>query len=173
MDSFIIGFSASELKWPIVSWLIRLIQGTKFSHSYLKLYLEKYGRWIIIDATSKGVRFRNVTEFYTENREREAYLIYTSEEKIDALFDWGLNRLGEHYSYKEVFGNLIQAIFKFFGKKIKNPFGQGGKVLRCNELVLLALKEVFEIEIGLDIDSADLNDLKAILMKMEGVKKLI
>jgi len=149
-----IGFSKSRKSFPIVGWLIQWMQLGRYSHTWCKLYYR--GQWWAIDATAHTVRVMPWERFLEDHRPVKVYRL--SELQVDAekLFWWGMKRSGQPYSKLEIIGNLFQIVLRWFGVHIKNPFGQGDRYQRCNELVAVALEEVFGHLIEEDLDSIDL-----------------
>lgn len=54
MSSARIGFSRHRGFAPL-SWAIMAVERTNFSHVYIKFYSASMGRWLVYEATGKGV----------------------------------------------------------------------------------------------------------------------
>lgn len=152
MSKLVIGFSKSKVSFPIIGTLISWFQKGRYSHTYLKIWNEYREKWVVIDATSHGVRVGTIDEFLRRNRPVKEYTFDLTNTLADQFLWWGLEESRKSYSMLEVIGNLFQLTFNLK----KNPFGQGKEYLRCNELVALAIEEVLGVVIDEDLDNIDL-----------------
>lgn len=152
MTEIKIGFSKSKIKFPIIGRIIEFMQKGRYSHTYIRLWNEYRKKWIVIDATAHGVRVGDMDEFLDKNRPVKEYTFEVSESVAESLLWWGLDHARQEYSTKEILGNFIQIIFRLK----KNPFRQGPKYQRCNELVGMALEEILGINIDKNLDDIDL-----------------
>ena len=108
-----------------MSWLIRLIQRTNYSH-YAIGFVSETGNYLILDATSKNVALREATRFFEIYSKVEEATIDIGYQRKD-LMSWYEPLLGEHYGYLQLIGILIK------DKRL-------GRGIVCNELVLRFLR---------------------------------
>lgn len=168
MTEVLFGFSKSRKGLAIFGWLISFFQRNKYSHTFIRLWIPNQSLYVVIDATSHGVRVRHWNQFKEESEMVCAYTAAIDEAKALRLFWWAIERTGQPYPLFEILGNAIQIIVKTisFNKIIiSNPFREGSKKPRCNELVALALMEVFSVHISDDLDSVDLIWLEQFIKK--------
>jgi hypothetical protein len=151
MECFI-GFSVSKLRFPILGKLIQLLQRNKFSHTWIAFYLRSSQKWLVIDATSSGVKIHDMENFKKHHKMVKKYVIEATEDQKRAMLLYAINQSYTKYSIIELLGNVVQMIF---GLK-NNPVGQGKRFTRCNELVGEILKEVFHHDIPISLDNTDL-----------------
>lgn len=136
--------------FPILSWLIRLIQRTAYSHMAISYIID--GQEMTLDSTSKGVREMLARRFLQSYTITNVYRVNL--DVSPKLFKrWVNSHKGKSYSPWQVFGLLLMQL------KLRdtNPFGHDANRLTCNELVLLMLSKFTNVFI---IDSDDY-DLKA------------
>lgn len=153
------GFSKSKKFFPIIGWLISAFQKNLASHTFVRVTIPSLGLVVVIDATSHTVRVRPWEDFLKENRMVKAYGAQITADKAMQILVWGISKSGEKYPMLEIAGNLIQQIVRilsFEKLEIRNPFGQGKLRPRCNELSLLAFKDLFGMYVPPDLDSLDL-----------------
>ena len=129
-------------KWKPLSWLIKLVQRTPYSH-YAIGFTSHTGEYMVLHATSKN------TALFGSYRLLSHYNI-VEEYTIDIAFSyndfcsWYELLLGTAYGYMQLFGILLN------NKKL-------GRGIICNELVLRLLRRFTSYEDS-DIDTKDLND---------------
>ena len=74
MTKIKIGFSKSNKKFPIMSWLIRLFQGTEFSHVYLRRDSDSTGEYVY-QASGSMVNYMGIDTFFKYHRVVEEFEI--------------------------------------------------------------------------------------------------
>lgn len=147
-----IGLSTKK---TIFSWLIRLYQGTKYSHAYIRI--ETNGHNLVLDATIKGVTIRNYEDFDKKNKIIKEKRLDSKYLNIEQLSSIVVPFLGKSYGYLTILGIL----FKNIG--IKGIGQDGNKTFICSELVA----RVLERYIGLDHGKFDYMTPKHIEILME------
>ena len=147
----IVQFTKPKGKFlPIFSWVIRVVQGTKYSHVRLK-WKSVSGAEIIYEASGTSIK---VVGKYAQNKYSvdiiKSYKIYLTKEEYKKLIKL-LDYASVDYGIKQAFGI---GIAKMLGMK-KNPFSDGTKDSQvCSELLALFLKSVKDWAHGLDKDMA-------------------
>ena len=81
-----IGFSKPKGKWfPLMSWVIRLIEQTPYSHVYVEWEARKYKTHIVYQASGTKVNFMNQKIFREQNTVTHEFDFEISEEDIGKL----------------------------------------------------------------------------------------
>lgn len=150
MEKLIIGFSRSKKKFAIFSWLIRLVDGTKYSHVYIKWYSNKLQREIIYQASGTMVNFVGTSVFLEKNEIIKEYELEISDETSLKVKQFAMDKAGIKYGLKQVLGIGYVKLMYIFGKNVRNPFDDGSHTYVCSELVGEILKE--KLNFGMDID---------------------
>jgi hypothetical protein len=127
MRKIFIGFSKpKKMFFPIYSWAIRAIEGTKFSHVYVR-HETKYGLDIVYQASGAQVNFMNGTLFFKKAEPVREFCFEVSDHAFDAYMTFALKNVGKPYGLLQVFGIALYALF---GLK-KNPFPSGSANYIC------------------------------------------
>lgn len=135
MSILIFGFSTPK-KQTIISRLIRLIEGTPYSHTYLSYYDEQFQGNIVYHAAFMNVHITPKQIFLDKNKVIEMYpRLVTDKQKQEIL-----KLCGEYadtpYGHKQMIGmGFARLVYLWFGKKIKNPFADGPHTQVCSELM--------------------------------------
>ena len=109
--------------FPILSYLIRFMEKTKYSHVLIKWHSDTLERDLYFEATGHGVNFLSSKLIDTK---------YTIIEKFDYdikdlknIAQFCHDNSGKNYGRKQMLGLLMIRICKLFGYKIANPFRDG------------------------------------------------
>jgi len=139
----------AKIKFPIVSWLIRLFQRSKYSHVRLR-WQSTSGVEIIYEASGSEVKV--IGELSQQDHPIEvvkSYTVKVSRDQYRALIRL-FRYAGVKYGYLQILGIALVTIFKL----AKNPFSDGRKSQVCSELVGLFITEVKKWDLPLDLDIA-------------------
>jgi hypothetical protein len=139
----IIGFSKSKKKFPIASWVIRLYQGTPFSHIYIRVPFKEMGKFPsdrIVHASEGLIQHMSGTVFDTKHQVVEEFEFEISKElwtniKHDDLHE----KAGEPYSFAQNIGIVLVHMARWFGIRMTNPWKSGWN---CSEFALDVLMDV-------------------------------
>lgn len=153
MKRLIIGFSKPQSKLAIVSAIIRLIQGTKFSHVFFKIENDNMRNSFFYHASGTKVNFMNSKLFYKKNDVVKAFALEITEEGFYRFLDAAIDRVGSPYSILQLFGNFLLEVFHLR----KNPLKTDGFI--CTELVADILSEVKGFRFSQDKEVIDLKDI--------------
>ena len=140
MDVFIEFTKPVERILPVYSWLIRMIEGTEYSHVRIR-WQNSIGINLIYEASGSSVKL--IGDYATNKHPVEVVHSYkfslNKEEyrKLISLFRFA----GVDYGIKQVFGIALARLFKLK----KNPLSQGRRSQVCSELVAMFLVEVLGI----------------------------
>jgi hypothetical protein len=140
MKQMFIGFSRRR-KFNLVSWLVRKVEGTEFSHVYVRFPSERLARNILYEASGTSVHFKAQWIFDRDNEVVEEYETLISEDTHVSVMRFCLDNAEVPYGLKSLFGFGIVKIASIFGIKIPNPFRDGRKTYVCSELVADILRD--------------------------------
>lgn len=143
MKQIIIGFSQPKCFFPWFSWLIRAIEGTSFSHTYVKTYSLTADCWLIYQAGGSQVNFMSEKQFDNTARIIKEFTFEISEESHRNYIRWAVRNAGLPYGLKTVLGILLVRVFNLK----KNPLGDGEKTLFCAELSRIALTDFIGVHL--------------------------
>lgn len=165
METIYIGFSKSTKKFAWFSWLIRLVDGTEYSHVYIKFHSNSLERDIIYQASGTQVNFVGTKIFESCNKVVIEYPLDIKEETKKRILQQAIDKAGIPYGIKEIFGLAIIKLYSLFGKKISNPFGNRDITYVCCELVADLLTEQGILSIK-DIESITPKDLEVYIKEL-------
>jgi hypothetical protein len=139
MDRFIIGFSTNLHATAVMAAVIRSVEGTKYSHTYLKFWSETLQRYLIYHAAGNKVSFTNEKRFAEHSTIIEEYEIKINATDKAALLQFCVDIVDTPYGRMQLIGMGIARIAAKLGWHIKTPFKDGPKTQVCSELVGRAL----------------------------------
>lgn len=149
MNFVVIGFSKPR-KFSLVSWLIRKLEKTSFSHVYIKIYDSRINRWIVYEAAGLLVHCSPQDTFYKKNKHLAESLIPCSPDQEIEILTAVTDCLAKPYGIKQLFGLSLVRICRLFGIKIRNPLADGCRTYVCSEFCGLILSKL-----GYDIKNLD------------------
>lgn len=159
----VFGFSRAKSNLNFGSWIIRKVQGTSYSHTYVKWHDQMTDKWVIYQATGKG-GVGYVTE---ENFARHSIIIKefacaNDPFEFSNAMKYCQNNSGQDYGFFQLVGILYAKTVKWIGGRVDNPFPQGQV---CCETVAVLLMDHF----GVQMDHADMDviDVKYVHDKLE------
>jgi hypothetical protein len=128
-----IGFSNSN---SLVSRIIRFFSRSNISHTWLLIQDLVGDVDLVMEAVPGGFHIITFEKFMTENSVIEVIDIGEnySEKSISRAFGW----MGRRYDYLIFLGMLYVISGRFFGKKLKNPFGS--RAINCVESIVYFLR---------------------------------
>lgn len=162
MKKLTVGFSSH--KKGLLSWLIRLCLGTKYSHVYIKFRSESLDLNIIYQASGLAVNMVAEEFFLRKNNVVAEKEFELSEEKYKKMIRFAISKCGTPYSTIQLFGMAWIQTCALFGFKVRNPFPNGRADYICSEAVAELLKDFEGIEFE-NLDSIDPRDVYRVIMK--------
>jgi hypothetical protein len=163
MRTLTVGFSKPRGKiFPVLSWLIRLYQGTEYSHVYLKWYSPKYNRWLIYHAAGNSLHFLGEERAKSELDTVVKYDVQLDDDCMFKVVDYCLEKAGTPYDLKAVFGLGIKLSFGLDS----NPFANGTKQMFCSELVVRILQQKFALAEPYEPESMTVKDVELLLKRI-------
>ena len=142
MDKVIIGFCHSDPR-PIGSRIISMIEGTPYSHTYVKFYSESLKRNIIYHATLDKLHFLSEHSFRKHVKVvHEFELEVTKEQKIEGL-RYCVDMAGREYGIRQIVGMLfVRLVHRLTGKRMMNPLSDGEATQVCSETIYYVIEQM-------------------------------
>jgi len=155
-----IGFSQPKNKFfPIFSWVIRLIECTKYSHVYLQWKSEFADSTLTYHAAGNSVHFLGFDKFNKTVQPIHTFELDITREQYRELLHYCFEHAGTDYGIKQIFGIAYVKFMGCIGKKVNNPFSDGEKSQVCSELVGNVLSDILDNDLKLDLDIAGPRDI--------------
>jgi hypothetical protein len=153
-----IGFSTPK-KFHIFPWLIKKVEGTHFSHTYVRIKSESLERDLIYQASGLKVNFDNKQNFENINEIIEEHEIEVSKETYKKILQFAIDHVGISYSLKQCIGLLWIRTMRQLGKRVPNPIRDGKNGEICTELMASLIEECLGIDLKEEPDSIGLREL--------------
>lgn len=151
--NIVVGFSTTR-KWKPLSWAIKLVEKTPYSHTYLRFSSSNLDRDFIYQASDDSLNFMNMQTFSHKNIIIEEFVIPVTAEEKRAIMQYCIDKNGVPYGMLQIVGMGIVRLTKlWFGRSIHNPFRGDDKTQVCLELVGRALGKL-----GAPMTEQDLNE---------------
>jgi hypothetical protein len=151
MQTLTIGFSKAKSKWKILSTLIRWLEGTEFSHVFIRWNSEYLQRDVIYQASGSMVHFMEGKRFDSINQTVDKFDILLSDATRKKVIQFAMDQAGAPYSVKQLVGLGLAKLMNSLGFKGSNPFKDGRSHYICCELVAEVLIELgYSISQNLD-----------------------
>lgn len=150
-------FLRPKSKFPIFSWVIRLVQKTEYSHIGILLEEET-----ILDATIAGVEFTDFRKYRKKYEIVKKMPIKNSLVYSNQVYEWA-------WPYKDAEYSILQNIglgLRYLKLIKSNPFGSNDRKIVCSELAALFMNKFS----GLTIEDSDNYDLVRIYEIVEELK---
>jgi hypothetical protein len=128
-----VGFSKPSY-FKIGAALIRLYEGTPYTHVYLKAYSEWMGGHVIFQASHGAVHCASEQHFLSDNIAVAEFEYELDESKYKRLFNYCLNNLQKPYGFL--------GLLKIALKDLIKSKGDGERSFHCSEFALRALPEL-------------------------------
>lgn len=162
VDKLSVGFSRPyKHPFPILSWLIRLIEWTRFSHVYVS-FTTKSGHSLVLHASGFSVNLLNKQIFLNKNKIIKTYEFTLTTEQRKTFFKFMFQSLGLSYSFKQLFGILLARTFNLK----YNILSQGNQSQVCSELVGYILRDVLNYRLDFNLDLAGPKQLYRYINKL-------
>jgi len=162
-DYIIIGFSTHK-SFNLLSWVIKKVERTDFSHVYVKIFSKSLDRYLVYQASGLAVNFCGQDTFYAHNKDVAEFAIaVTPEQKIEVLKKC-VDLAGKPYGMKDLIGIGLVRLAGLIRWKIRNPFADGSKTYICSETAATIL-----VVIGFKFEELDSTTPKDIYEKLRGL----
>jgi hypothetical protein len=136
----ILATKPKKALFPVVSWGIRLLEGSK--HSHVSLYFVNHG--LVRHAHFNDIEGQSFQDFSKEHQIVDYISLDLSKEQYIKLGKFTEEKIGKQSGYfSTLFGSIIPMVVRrLTGKKIRNLFVKG---ITCAELVRESLRQVNEV----------------------------
>lgn len=148
MSEIIIGFSTRK---GIIPYLIRLMEGTKYSHVYLRRNSKNIGSYIY-QASGLSVNFTGLDIFLKKNQIIQEYKFDLTRNQLNDILRFFIKNAGKPYSLKQL---IILGIITFFNKlgiNLKFNTINDNDAFICSELAGRILKDILQLKIDENMD---------------------
>lgn len=159
MKTLTIGFSRSSGKLAIFSWLIMLVQWTRYSHVYFKL--TEMGVDLVLQASSTQVNMVTDAYFLSKETVYQEFTLSLTEQTYEKVLLALLADLGEPYSLLQILNSFIYLLCK------KAPLDKYISGWDCSKLVAMTLKDELGFKIDEDLDVITPKDMYKIMETYE------
>lgn len=168
MSTVYVGFSKRRGFSPLSS-MIMWLEGTKFSHAYIRIRSDSIDRDLIYQATGAGVYFIGKALFEEHSETVEEYPLDMSDDARTRMLQWSVDNAGKPYGKRQMVGLGLVLLARMVGVRVKNPFTNGNKAYVCCELVAEALKNL-GVPGADQIDQVDLNAARDMILSVSAVR---
>lgn len=158
MKSITIGFSKPKAHGKIFSTLIRLFQGTEYSHVYIKMHT-KANIDVVYQASGSKVNFMNFDLFNDEVVILKEFTFEITDEIKNEILAFCFKYVGTEYGVKQVLGMGLVRLLKLIGIKMANPFEDGLNTMVCSEVVGRIMQFIVVDFKSTDFDNLDVKDV--------------
>lgn len=151
--------------FPIYSWLIKKVQGTRYSHVRMSWYGSVDRKKIIYEASGSQVHFKGtLSQKILKANVVKSYSIRLSKDQYRKMIALCMEYAGVSYGSAQAIGI---AMVHLFGLKL-NPLSQGRSSQVCSELVGRFLVEVLELDLEINLDIAGPLEIDSELKRLMG-----
>jgi hypothetical protein len=152
-----------KLQHQLLSTLIRIVEGTSYSHVRLH-WTNSVGADIVYEAGGTSVKFKGkLAQDQKPVKVMKEYEVEITKEQYRNLIKVCMDNAGLEYGFKQLVGILLVRVF---GLK-NNPLSQGRKSQVCSEIVGRFLQEILNIGHELNLDTAGPKDIQYVLDNKE------
>jgi hypothetical protein len=166
-----VGFSRPKSKTAIFGKIIQLVQGTPFSHVYIKIYWKTPDENLIYQASGNKVNFETESHFKTHAEIINEFRFEIEDDNYTSLTKFICENLSKPYSMLGVIGLGIKILAYKLGCNIKNPLKDGAMSFFCSEIGDLALQRA-SIDLKLDPEEAGPKEVYEALLKYYPAKEI-
>lgn len=160
MSKLIVGFSTPK-KFGIFAWLIKVVEGTNYSHVYVRWDAPSVQRTIVYQASGTKVNFITYPNFLLVEDIIEEYEIEVTEEQQLLVRQFAYDNSSKPYSVLDIFGLAYVLFMRRLGFNPKNPINDGRSQYVCSELISYILTDCLTLSMPIDNNSMtpkDVND---------------
>lgn len=115
MRTIVFGFSKPR-HWKPFAEIIKLVDNSYFSHSYVKFHSESLDRKLIYQASGTKVNFIGELRFLEDNETVAEYTFEVEDEIHTKILQWCVDNCGLKYSLKIALGLTL---YRILGKRTK------------------------------------------------------
>lgn len=172
MRKLIIEFTKPvNRKFSILSPVIRVVQGTPYSHvrfSWTHVKLNCQPEKLVFEASGSKVKvLGTLAQLSHQVKVIKSYEIDLTEEEYTKLISFTITYVGVNYGILQLIGIGLALLFKL----AKNPFTKGPYSQICSELLYTGMKYIKGWELALDPDLAGPREIELSLNKLIAAKE--
>lgn len=161
-----VGFSTAKGVGGVLSRLVMLFTGDRYSHVWLLYYDHAFGCDMVMEASTTW-RLIPLRDFAKHNN---IVAIYRPSQSIDEGLREGGRLLGSRYDVEGLLGNVVVVVGEWLRRRWRNPFRSSRQVF-CSEGVLRVLQASgYPGAHRLDVDEVRPGQIEALLQ--DGVRLL-
>lgn len=157
-----VGFSKPKRRCPVLSWAIRLVEKTDYSHVFIRWKSDWLEREIVYEAAGAMVSFKEGKRFNKKSEIVHLYEIECSDASRKRVIQFAMDNSGAPYGVKQLLGLGWVRLMRAFNKDVRNPFSDGKATWVCSELVSEVLREL-DYNIPIQSDNISPKDIFDIL----------
>lgn len=144
MHRIFVEFTRPAKGFKPISWLIRVFQGTKYSHVRIRWITRGTNSEICYEAGGGSIRFMGQVALSSSPAKiMKRYAIELTNPEYKELLKYCLKYAGINYGKIQIIGMAFSYLFR----NRKNKLADGKKTMVCSELVYYLLKEVLKYDI--------------------------
>jgi hypothetical protein len=137
-----IVFSTPISKWNLLSFFIRLLLGTPYSHVSLRIDNKWLGRVIYFESRGLVTHFTSEKDFLAKESIINRFDIYCTEQNTKEFLDFCFDNLNVGYAIFDLITIPIIMLLNKCGIKINSIITYGKTKEICSKVVALALNSV-------------------------------
>jgi len=142
MKKITIGFSSHE--YNLLSWAIRTVENTPYSHVYIKVHSDSLDRDIIYQASGLAVNFVGTKIFEEKAIIIKEFELDVSDETYLTVIRFAIDQAGKPYGLLDLLGFLYMKAGRAMGFNTHNPIRDGEQSYVCSELVATIIAEFID-----------------------------
>lgn len=152
--SVYIGFSRPRSWYNILSYLIRIVERTDYSHVYIRYEDQWLVRRFYYEAHGLNVHFTTESQWIDlAPIVTDVFFIEATKEQEKRVLQFCFDNVGKNYYFLTLIGIAIVLFLKMFWIKIKNPIRAGKSGEICSKIVAQMLEEVFGVRVCDDLEA--------------------
>lgn len=151
-----------KLRYPVFSWLVSLVERTKYSHVLLRFKCPYSGQTLRYEASGTQTNFRGELSSKDRYTVYESFKFTITLDEYEKLISFCYLNSGISYGYAQILGIALNRLLPNF--ITTNLLSSGKKAYVCSELVTYFFKDVLKYHISLDPDLAGPRDIKDYLL---------
>jgi len=164
MDRFLtLGFSRPKHSWLPLSFIIRKVQNTTYSHVYVVMDSQYLERKIVFQASGFVVNFSSYKRLQEHNEIIKEYKIPITKNTQKQVLQFAFDKAGAPYGMRQILGMGWALLLERLTGKRRNPLDDDGRSYVCSEIVAEILKDYVGLAVNIDTDVITPKDVFAIV----------
>lgn len=135
------------------------VEGTPYSHVYIRWHSESLDKTLIYQASGTSVNFMSLDRFLSHNIIVDEFEFDLSDETYKNVLRFAIDTVGAKYGAKQLMGLGVVRLGSVFGAKWHNPFRDKRQTYVCSELAAYIIKEYMAGSISVDLDEISPKDV--------------